>query len=146
MPLYNQNYFKIYNDVFGKHSTFHYVEIHDFDYNIAEKYLKWYYGKHHIKRTTSVKFNQNTLILNIYEMIPPSLFFSRSNIYEDNYTPKDVDYSLVAIFDENSFYKLFKHWKNSGYASIKMHNDIINHLEENYIKYINEAIIKEIIE
>ncbi len=147
--MYSQNYFQICH----KFVNGYYVYINDFDYNIAEKYLIWFHGKNKVERVLNDFFDKSKVrpskAVNIYEVIVPSLFFKSANINNDlfnskMFSPDNIDYSLVSIFDEVHFVKLLDYWKSE--YKINLHKELLSHLSQNYQKYINEATIKNIIE
>lgn len=148
--MYNLNYLSIYHPPVYDY----YVWINDFDYNITGNYLAWLHGKNKVRKILLKNFDNMksgpSKSLNFYETIMPSLFFKSVSIHNDMFginmfSPSNIVYDLISIFDEEHFEKLFNYW-NSIYKDTSLHKNLIDHLKQNYKKYINEAVIKDIIE
>ncbi len=119
--------------------TLYNINICDFDYNIAKNYLNWYLGSE-----STYTFGIKPLEKTIYEFLFPSLFF-KSIIINEKVKFKNIDYDVISIFNIEHLEKCFKHWDNiEGY--IKDYKYTWQDLYDNYKKYLDEAIIKGIIE
>lgn len=133
-----------------KAMTFGYfkIKIKNFNKKLAKDFLIWFYGKDRVifKKPPYIK---SAYTRDIYDLVSPILFFNSSSLrlsVRGQINLKNPNKYLFSIFNEKHFKRLFKYWKTkSKDKDNELHQQMVDHIEKNYKKYINEAIIENII-
>lgn len=112
------------------------VDIMDFDYNVALNLCKNYWHSYQINQDTTRM--EQLEGYNIYSIFSPIELFIFNK--QDKSMP---NYKIIRYLNEEHFNKFFKFWETNYYAGCE---DKIENLKQNYKKYMEEAMIKDIIE
>ncbi len=119
-------------------TEYYLIDVKDIDYNIAVKLLKSYYIP-----SVGINLNIENLNLvringydNIYQFILPTVFYFNRKIKHDKINCLDID----------NFNKFLNQWLNTDNNFLQYYKKEIYDLRDNFKRYKEEAIIKDIIE
>lgn len=114
------------------------VNICNFNYDIALKLLNksFIIMNNHAEIKNLIKAAE----CKIYDLFHPNAFFI--HIHSKNLRP---NYNLIKHLDVEHFHKFFNMWNDKNY-NFGVYKRQIHELEQNYEKYMEEALIKDIIE
>lgn len=123
----NKKFITVYDDM----NRFYNIYCEDFEYetfyNLVQYLFKFKINKEYVREVPTIR---------IYQLILPSLF----------YLERGLNYELLFMLDEKHMTKLINEWEKYTLSFSKFELKQLYDIKNNYEKYKNEYVIKELIE